>query len=534
MASSFYWKLRALIKKNLILMKRNVLFTIFEIFCPVIIFAILVLLRKALKIHYSTFKDKEGDTFNYTTNYFISSITNITDRHEIKPKKATWLDFPLVHPFFICSKHNFQNQSRPIIASIGIPQEIKDQMIKDSEFSQELIDLDFKLNNNSFKEFSSIEEMENHIKSKEYLADPNNLICFGLRFSYDDITKKYDYSLHFFDYEKKGKEGIQDIPTDMYGMFLKFQTGPDLDDYIKYKNGAYSYMMKIVNQYILRKETGNKEAQLNFGTIPMRYIDYRFDTYLDFEHVIIIVIHIAYMIPLTLYVYRIVGEKESRIKEGMKIMGLKEREYFLSYFLQYLIINIIISFFNSLLLKIILNHIPLYILYFIILLFSLDIFALIYFFQSFVDKTRIAIIITLFFYLLMYCTFLVCLLDKISIIFKTTLSIIPSVSLSLGIIVLFRYEAHFKNFKSQDFSMQYFNYSIEIQYIMFIIDFFLYLFLGYYLNNVFPHEFGIRKPWYFLCSSKYWGKSKRKKEIMQLKTKLIKLNLINMVIINHY
>ena len=258
MASSFYWKLRALIKKNLILMKRNVLFTIFEIFCPVIIFVILVLLRKALKIHYSTFKDKEGDTFNYTTNYFISSITNITDRHEIKPKKATWLDFPLVHPFFICSKYNFQNQSRPIIASIGIPQEIKDQMIKDSEFSQELIDLDFKLNNNSFKEFSSIEEMENHIKSKEYLADPNNLICFGLRFSYDDITKKYDYSLHFYDYEKRGKEGIQDVPTDMYGMFVKFQTGPDLDDYIKYKNGAYSYMMKIVNQYILREETGNK------------------------------------------------------------------------------------------------------------------------------------------------------------------------------------------------------------------------------------------------------------------------------------
>jgi len=527
MASSFYWKLRALIKKNLILMKRNILFSIFEIFFPVFIFFILVLLRKALKIHYSTFEEKEGDTLNYTNTYFISSITNITDKHEIKPKKATWLNFPLVHPFYICSKYNLQKQSRPIIASIGIPQEIKDQMIKDSEYSQELIDLDFKLSNNSFKEFSSIEEMENHIKSKEYLSDPNNLICFGLRFSYDDITKKYDYSLHFFDYEKKGKEGIQDIPTDMYGMFLKFQTGPDLDDYIKYKNGAYSYMMKIVNQYILRKETGDKEAQLNFGTIPMKYIDYRFDTYLDFEHVIIIVIHIAYMIPLTLYVYRIVGEKESRIKEGMKIMGLKEREYFLSYFLQYLVINIIISFFNSLLLKLVLIHIPLYILYFIVFLFSLDIFALIYFFQSFVDKTRTAIIITLFFYLLMYCTFLVCLLDKTSIIFKTILSLIPSVSFSLGIIVLNRYEAHFKNFKSQDFSMQYFNYSIEIQYIMFIIDFFLYLFLGYYLHNVLPHEFGIRKPWYFLCSSKYWKKSKRRKRKFSIKKNINKIELTN-------
>ena len=126
------------------------------------------------------------------------------------------------------------------------------------------------------------------------------------------------------------------------------------------------------------------------------------------------------------------------------------------------------------------------------------------------DKTRTAIIFTIFLYLLMYCTFLVCILEKSSMVLKIILSIIPSVNLSNGILLLSKFELYFKKFKSEDISKNHYNFSIKIMYIMFIIDFLFYLFLGYYFNNVLIHEFGIRKPWNFLCSSNYWFKSKRK------------------------
>ena len=58
-------------------------------------------------------------------------------------------------------------------------------------------------------------------------------------------------------------------------MFDTFKSGPDLESFLKYKNGAYSYMMKIVNQYILRKETGDENAELNYGITAMKYIDYK-------------------------------------------------------------------------------------------------------------------------------------------------------------------------------------------------------------------------------------------------------------------
>ena len=51
---------------------------------------------------------------------------------------------------------------------------------------------------------------------------------------------------------------------------------------------------------------------------------------------------------------------------------------------------------------------------------------------------------------------------------------------------------------------------------MFIIDFFLYLFLGFYLQNVVSHEYGIARPFYFLCTKSYWcGDDEKNKKLQE-------------------
>ena len=102
---------------------------------------------------------------------------------------------------------------------------------------------------------------------------------------------------------------------------------------------------------------------------------------------------------------------------------------------------------------------------------------------------------------------------------KIVLSIFPPVCLELGIVLLGKFESHFKQFHAADYTKTYTNYSIFIMNIMQVVDCLLYLFLGYYLQNVLPHDFGIKRPIYFLCTSEYWcPKDKRvnsqtKKEI---------------------
>ena len=507
MSSSYAWKLRALLKKNLILMKRNFISTLFEIFFPSIIIVVILILRKAFSVDTHDFSE-EGSIESFIKDKSMTSInynlySNLEDQE--------WNGLSLLSPFQICSSSNEQFEERKIIASLGIPGDIKQQMINDAELFKTKGINDFTLTMESFQEFSSVEELNEYIKDPSYLSKKDKLICFGVKFSYDEENKHYNYSLHFFDYPKQGNEGIQDIANNAQGMFDPFQTGPDLNSFMRYKNGAYSYMMKIINQYILRKETGKSDAELNYGIAAMKYIDYRSDSFGEFMgYMIGVILVMAYMSPLSLYVYRMVGDKESKIKESMKIMGLEEGQYFLSYFIQYTVINIFSSIINAGLFTVFLDRISYYHLFVTLLLWSLDVFALIYFFQSFIDKTKIALVLSLVIYFMMYCVSLACMFEGGSLAAKIGLSLFPQVCLNNGILLFSKFQYHFRTFKDREFFEIYTTFSVGLMYIMFVVDFFLFLFLGFYLNNVLPHDFGIRKPLYFIFTSDFWCSNKKR------------------------
>lgn len=53
---------------------------------------------------------------------------------------------------------------------------------------------------------------------------------------------------------------------------------------------------------------------------------------------------VMYIPPLYRTVYRIVQEKESRVKESMKMMGLSDKAYWASWFTYYTTVNFVISF----------------------------------------------------------------------------------------------------------------------------------------------------------------------------------------------
>ena len=72
MVSSYCWKLRALLKKNLILMKRNILSTLFEIFFPIILMVVIICLRKAFPVETFKFQEEEKSLENYILDKSIT------------------------------------------------------------------------------------------------------------------------------------------------------------------------------------------------------------------------------------------------------------------------------------------------------------------------------------------------------------------------------------------------------------------------------------------------------------------------------
>ena len=498
MASSNATKLRALIKKNLLILKRNIVSTIFEILFPIVLVLLCYALKQAFSIKITYLTESEYDDY-----YQKEGVLYLSDGNKINYENQTKnndYDLSILPVLKICSEKNAKREKRPIIAAINVPSEITDRILNECEG-----DLQLKIEKEKFK---SVKDLNSYVKDKKYGKDDDHpLICFGISFN-EENPHNYDYTIHYFD--SSNQEGVQDIPDASWGLFDPFNSGPDLDNYELYQTSGYVYIMKIINEYILQKET-NTNAKINLGMIAMPYIDSRKDPFSGvMGYIIPFFIVIAYMCPLCLYVFRMVGEKENKSKEGMKIMGLGEGTYFLSYFIQFFIIAFIDSIINTVFMSLMFRKIPFIFLFLILFLWTMDVFGLIFFFQSFIDKTRVALILSLLIYFIMFFLSMACMDEAAPKALKIVLSIFPPVCIELGIITIGKFESHFKQFHYWDYTKTYTNYSIAVMNLMQLIDFFLYLFLGYYLQNVLPHEFGIKRPWYFLFTKTYWcGNNKR-------------------------
>ena len=368
----------------------------------------------------------------------------------------------------------------------------------------------------NFLYFETIDNFNEYIKNPNY-GIKTKIICFGIYFNYNEEKDKYDISLHYLssinDYE------YNDIPSTLEPNLDEFLKGPDFISSALYYYYGYLKIMKLIYDFILQKETNNEYAKIDMLIINQKFnlvIKDKFEYFMGYMLGFFLII--TYAIPLTRYIYIIVKEKETKLKEGMKIMGLGENYYFFSYFIQYFILNLLYSVVNSIISTLIFKHIPYIYIFLFFFLYGMNIFALIYFFQSFLDKTRLAMIVSILIYFLMY--FLSsCFTGKgIKHYIRVIVSILPPIALQLGLNVMTRFEVTQKKFEKGDINLKFRDYSIKDMLIMFIIDFFIFLFFGYYFQNIILHDFGSSRPWYFLCTKSYWKKEiNNQKEIKLLK-----------------
>lgn len=103
---SFGWQLRALLNKNLIMMKRNKCVTVCELLFPLILMILIVLVRRAFKINEEivNFSDKDF-LANNATAYVnledmvqINPVTNQTEIRKINNVPVNYQGFPFRYP----------------------------------------------------------------------------------------------------------------------------------------------------------------------------------------------------------------------------------------------------------------------------------------------------------------------------------------------------------------------------------------------------------------------------------------------------
>ena len=551
---SAWWKFRALMRKNLLILKRNVFMTLLEIFYPIVLMVIGYLVEKAFSSEVYTWEgegtmgeyliDKGNIGLDYTLypllaasksmttdqftdflkqNYPSSIIPKIQaslgSLSMLDPSQGTWnyID-PLeeVHPTNLTTISGLPLKpltmicyNRFHIAFIGFKPE--DPL---GQYIQTYISIENQVlqRNYQYVYFENREALHDYVTSEGYGKSDKPTICFGIYFN-KNANKDYSVSLHYFN--DFITHGIEDVPNNLKEPNEEMQQGPNMNDIIKYSNNGYIQILNIIANYILKDSTNNPLAHINYGFAVQKYDSYKYNQFASFAGVYFtFFVILSYLCPLILYVLKMVVEKESRSKEVMKIMGLGEGTYFLTYFLEFFIVNIFYAFIVGIIAHYMFPKIPYLYLVLYLWLFGLNIFALAFFSQSFMDTTRLALIVSCLIYCLMLFVSAAVYDENVKKLYKIIAALLPPVNLLLGAFTFGAFQGMFYQFHSENVSPNYLNYSIKTTYLMFTLDFFIYLFLGYYLQNVIPHEYGVAKPWYFLFLPSYWcgGCCKKKSE----------------------
>ena len=512
--------LKALFKKNILILKGTYILTLFELMSPLIVMLVLLLTNSKF--------ETEHNPIYIDRNYIEENCTYISN------------NIDSLENYDLCLRniYYFKNKCKnAYIALVGkdFPKEIEN----------EIKNIFYNVGGDkpTFRYFNEILELNDYIESKNYKKITQ--VCFGISYEKENNfpEKKYIFKLHFFasKYISDFKDIVK-IPSSNIDNLDPFRINPDYDSYHLYEKSGYLMIQKILYDYILKTETGYQEAEIFYKIVPGKHEEITYNLLYDFmETIISIFILIAYAFPMSINIYRLIKEKESKAKEIMKIMGLNEFYYYFSYFIIYFIINLFHALLNTLIVKSIFNYIEFGYLFGLFFAYGLVIFSLIFFFQSFLEKANISIIFCVLVYSIMY---FICIPLKPNTVKKGVkiffALLFPPINISLGCNTLTQFQINFNKFNGRT-TMNYNNYSVLDMYIIFIFNFVLYMLIGFYLQNVLQHQFGFSKPWNFLCTKKFWGcddkikenKNKMKNISLRLSINLTKSKIKNKFINNN-
>ena len=471
----------SLFYKNIIILKRTYILTTIEIISPILVMFLFYIFKYSFKTENLYLRNDIDYIFSNGT-FVRNMINNTFIFRQID-------DLPYEGMI-----HNCINK---FIALIGkdFPKEII-KRIKLSNWEVVYQSLDFKF-------FEDAEQFYSYLDENNILE--NEKICFGISYTKEIILNKikYIFKLHYYasPYSKRSF-----IPSTNIANLDPFRSQPDFDSYELYTSYGFLNIHKILYDYILQKETNNPEAEINYRLVPQKYDEYFYNIIDEYLNILLgIFILVAYAFPLSINIYRLIKEKESRSKEIMKMMGLSELNYFFSYFVLYFIINIIYSIFNTFIISASLQYIKSSFLFLFFFLYGLVIYSLVFFFQSFLEKTAISIILSLIIYSIQFFLFLIFQGNSIERGVKYFIGILfPPIAMQLGVNVFCNFQINYKEMNNEIY-LQYNKFSIKDMYIIFTCNFFIYMFLGFYLQNVLPQKYGISQPFYFIFTKKYWG-----------------------------
>ena len=214
---------------------------------------------------------------------------------------------------------------------------------------------------------------------------------------------------------------------------------------------------------------------------------------------------IVFSVSVARLVSLVAGERESKGRELMRMMGLKERHFYLSWIVTYIVIYLCVAVGISCILKFggVLPKTDLALLILLFFLFGLSSASFGLFISAPFDTTRTASMTAMAVYF--FASYLnVVVRDNQSIGSKIAISLLPQCALQLGMTALTNAEINDSGMQFSEISRIDSLYQMSWILGMLAIDAVGYFLAYVYLDLVLPHKFGVRLPWNFFLKPSFW------------------------------
>ncbi|XP_041841062.1 phospholipid-transporting ATPase ABCA1-like isoform X2 [Melanotaenia boesemani] len=220
---------------------------------------------------------------------------------------------------------------------------------------------------------------------------------------------------------------------------------------------------------------------------------------------------LAWIYSVAMIIKGIVAEKEARLKEIVRIMGLRSSIYWLSWAVSCVLPLAMSAIMLTLILKYgkVLQYSDPSVVFVFLLVFCLATISQCFFISVFFSKANLAAACGGLIYFLLYLPHILCYAwrDVISFRAKVAVSLLSCVAFGYGC-------ENFSKYEEQGIGIQWHNinkspeeggrYTFIVSIIMMLFDAILYWLFTWYIEHVFPGQYGIPKPWYFPFTSSYW------------------------------
>ncbi|XP_068542414.1 glucosylceramide transporter ABCA12 isoform X1 [Anas acuta] len=275
---------------------------------------------------------------------------------------------------------------------------------------------------------------------------------------------------------------------------------------------AFIYIQDSIERAIIQLQTGKKLEEIAVQVQGMPYPCYNKDMFLtSVTYSLPFALMAAWVLFIADFVKTLVQEKDLRLYEYMKMMGVNASSHFIAWFIECAIFLLITITFLIVILKVgdILPKTNTSLLFLYLMDYSLSIIAMSYFISVFFNNTNIAALVGSLVYILTFFPFIVLLVieNHLSFSVKSLLSLLSPTAFSYASQYIARYEA-------QGIGLQWDNMykspmigdntSFGWMCWLILIDSFIYFILGWYIRNVFPGRYGMAAPWYFPFLPSYW------------------------------